>query len=78
MLGVYFEMRDEEGGAPKNGCLQTEVLEKTPESPLDSKETRQMTQALKAPFPLKDPQLRAPQLALHSSMLTWKIPWTGA
>ena len=30
-------VRDEEGGAPKNGCLQTEVLEKTPESPLDSK-----------------------------------------
>ena len=30
----------DEGGAPKNGCLQTEVLEKTPESPLDSKEIK--------------------------------------
>ena len=31
------ELDHKEGRAPKNGCLQTVVLEKTPESALDSK-----------------------------------------
>ena len=30
----------EEGGTPKNWCLWTVVLEKTPKSPLDSKEIK--------------------------------------
>ena len=29
-----------EGRAPKNVCIQTVVLEKTPEGPLDRKETK--------------------------------------
>ena len=34
------ELDNKEGRAPKNGCLQTVVLEKTPDSPLDSKEIK--------------------------------------
>ena len=35
-----WELDHEEGWAPKNWCLQTVVLEKTLESPLDSKEIK--------------------------------------
>ena len=35
-----WELDDKKGKASKNWCLQTVVLEKTPESPLDSKEIK--------------------------------------
>ena len=35
-----WELNQKEGWAPKNGCLQTVVLEETPESPLDWKEIK--------------------------------------
>ena len=35
-----WELDCKEGRTPKNWCLQTVVLEKTPESPLDSKEIK--------------------------------------
>ena len=35
-----WELDHKEGREPKNGCLWTVVLEKTPESPLDSKEIK--------------------------------------
>ena len=35
-----WELDHKEGGAPKNLCFWTVVLEKTPESPLDSKEIK--------------------------------------
>ena len=35
-----WELDCKEGRTPKNWCLQTTVLEKTPESPLDSKEIK--------------------------------------
>ena len=35
-----WKLDHEEGRAPKNWCLQTAVLQKTPESPLDSKEIK--------------------------------------
>ena len=35
-----WELDNKEGWAPKNRCLRTVVLEKTLESPLDSKETK--------------------------------------
>ena len=35
-----WELDHKEGRAPKNWCLRTVVLEKTPESPLDCKEIR--------------------------------------
>ena len=35
-----WELDDKEGWAPKNWCFQTVVLEKTLESPLDSKEIK--------------------------------------
>ena len=34
------ELDSEEGRTPKNRCFRTVVLEKTPESPLDSKEIK--------------------------------------
>ena len=37
VLNHLWEMDCKEGGAPKNWCLQTVVLEKTPENLLDSK-----------------------------------------
>ena len=44
-----WELDYKEGRAPKNWCLLTVVLEKTPESPLDCKEIK--------PFNLKENQL---------------------
>ena len=38
------ELDCKEGWVPKNWCLQTVVLEKTPESPLDSKEIQSVNQ----------------------------------
>ena len=38
--GLSRELDNKEGKAPKNWCFQTEVLEKTLESPLDSKEIK--------------------------------------
>ena len=35
-----WDFNHKEGRAPKNGCLQTAVLERTPESRLDSKEIK--------------------------------------
>ena len=35
-----WKLDHKEGWAPKNGCFQIVVLEKTPESPLDSKEIK--------------------------------------
>ena len=35
-----WELDHKEGGASKNWCLRTIVLEKTPESPMDSKEIK--------------------------------------
>ena len=37
---LLWELNHTEGRAPKNWCLQTVVLEKTPESPLDSMEIK--------------------------------------
>ena len=36
-----WEVNRKEGKVPKNWCLRTVMLEKTPESPLDSKESNQ-------------------------------------
>ena len=38
--GWLWELDFKEGRTPKNWCLRTVVLEKTPESPLDSKEIK--------------------------------------
>ena len=35
-----WELDNKEGGVPKNGCFQTVVLQKTLESPLESKEIK--------------------------------------
>ena len=35
-----WKLDGKKDGAPKNGCLRSVVLEKTPESPLDSKEIK--------------------------------------
>ena len=61
---------DHKGRAPKNWCLQTVVLERTPESPLNSKEIRPV-------------DLRDWEWSWSSSILViwlkqtthWKSPW---
>ena len=40
MVTYGWELDHKEGGALKNECLGSVMLEKTPESPLDSKEIR--------------------------------------
>ena len=57
-----WELDCNEGGVPKNWCLRTVVLEKTPESPLDSKEIK--------PVNLKGNQ---PWILLEGLMLKLKL-----
>ena len=45
-----WELDCKEGRMPKNWCLQTAVLEKTPESPLDSKEIKPVNLKEKQPW----------------------------
>ena len=45
-----WELDNEEGGASKNWCFRTVVLEKTLESPLDSKEVKPVHPKRKQPW----------------------------
>ena len=54
-----------------DGVLSKDVVWALGRHPRDTLSTMQMIPALKPPFPLKDPQLRAPQLALPSK---WVFP----
>ena len=49
-------------------CLQTAVMEKTLESPLDSKDIK--------PANSKRNQPLEKGMAIHSSILAWRVPWT--
>ena len=77
-----WELDHKEGRAPKNWCLQTVVLEKTLESPLDSKEIKPVN--LKGNLPWKltgrtDAEAEAPGFWSPdtNSRLTGKIPDAG-
>ena len=50
---------------PKNWCLQTVVLEKTPESPLDSKEIKPVFREIN------------PEYSLEGLMLKLKLQYFG-
>ena len=50
VLLVFTYLDCKEGGVPKNWCLRTVVLEKTPESPLDSKEIKPVNLKGNQPF----------------------------
>ena len=70
--------------ASKNWCFWTVVLEKTLESPLDSKRASLVAQRLKRlpamwetwvlSLGREDPLEK--EMATHSSILAWRIPWT--
>ena len=47
---MLWELDHKEGGAPKNWCLRTVVLEKTLESPLDSKEIKPVNPKVTQPW----------------------------
>ena len=55
---------NKEGWVLKNWCFWTLVLEKTLESPLDSKEIQPV-----------HPKGNQSWMAIHSSTLAWQIPW---
>ena len=61
-----WELDCKEGRTPKNWCFRTVVLEKTPESPLDSKEIK--------PVNLKGDQ---PWISLEGLMLKLKLQYFG-
>ena len=72
----------EEGRAPKNWCLQTVVLEKTPESPLDSKGSKPVNLKGTQPWILTgrtDAEAEAPVLWSPDAnrWLTGKVPDAG-
>ena len=77
-----WEMDCKEGRAPKNWCLWTLVLEKTPENPLDSKEIRSVNLKGNKPWILvgrTDVEAEALILWLSdvNSWLTGKVSDTG-
>ena len=53
-----WELDHKEGWAPKNWCFQTLVLEKTLESPLDSKEIKPVNSKGNQPYSLEGLMLR--------------------
>ena len=74
-----WELDHEEGRTRKNWCLQTVVLEKTPESPLDSKEIKPVNLKGNQPWILSgrtDAEAEIPVFLLSdmNSKLTGKIP----
>ena len=60
------ELDNKKGWAPKNWCLQTVVLEKTLESPLDCKEIK-----------LGNPKGISPEYSLEGLMLKLKLQYSG-
>ena len=59
-----WELDHKEGRTPKNWCLQTVVIDKTPESPLDNKA-------------IKSVNLKGDQLWVFTGMLKLKLQYFG-
>ena len=77
-----WELDCKEGRALKNWCLQTVVLEKTPESPLDSKEIKPVNLKRNQPWILTgrtDTEAESPVFWPHEvkSWLIGKVPDAG-
>ena len=66
-----WELDDKKGKASKNWCLQTVVLEKTPESPLDSREIKPVN--LKGNQPWIHVGRTDAEAPVH--LAHWKSPW---
>ena len=79
---LMWELDHNEGWVPKNWCFQTTMLEKTPESPLDSKEIKQVNRKGNQPWIFigrTDAKAEAPILWLveTKSWLSGKDPDVG-
>ena len=76
-----WELNSKEGEAPKNWLLQTVVLEKTPESPLDSKKIKPINLKGNQPWILgrTDAETETPVFwsSDMNSWLTGKVPEAG-
>ena len=72
-----WELDCEEGRAPKNWCLLTVVLEKTPESPLDRKEIKLANLKGNQPWILIGrTETEAPVFwSLDTNSWLWESPW---
>ena len=73
----FWELDRKEGRTPKNWCLQTVVLQKTPESPLDSKEIKPVNLKGDQPWIFTgriDAEAEAP-VVWSSDVNRWKSPW---
>ena len=74
-----WELDHQEGGEVKNRCLWTVVLEKTPESPLDSKEIKpSILRGINPEYSLEGLMLNwnSSILVIWCEQLThWKSPW---
>ena len=63
---LMWELDHNKGWVPKNWCFQTMMLEKTPESPLDSKEIKAV-----------NPKGNQPEYSLEGPMLKLKLQYCG-
>ena len=80
--GCLWGLNHKEGGAPKTCCLQTMLLEKTSESPLDSKEIEPVNLKRNQPFILIgriDAEVETPVFWSSdvNSWLVGKVPDAG-
>ena len=76
---TLWELEYKEGGAPENWCFWTVALEKTPESPTDSKELKSVNLKVNQPWILigrTDAEATAPVFGSPdaNSWLTGKVP----
>ena len=75
-----WELDQKEGGASKNWCLRTIVLEKTPESPMDSKEIKPVNPKVNQSWiVIRRTHVEAPILwpPVMKTWLTGKVPDAG-
>ena len=73
-----WELDHKQGWAPKNWCFRTMVLEKTLESPLNSKEIKPVNSKRNEPWILigrTDAEAEAPILTWCKMPTHWKRPW---
>ena len=67
-----WEQDNKKDWVPNNLCLWTVVLEKTLESPMDCKEIKLVSPKRHQPLIF----ILEKEMATHSSILAWRIPWT--
>ena len=70
----HTELDCKEGRAPKNWCLWTVVLEKTPESPLDIEEIKPVLKKINPKYSLEGLMLK-PKLQYFGHLMRRASPW---